>query len=157
MKNTIEIRRFAIMSLNNVGIYTYKGKKLSYLKSKGTDGLNCLYKQTFNKNVNTAYLYNRLQENTLKNGENDFVYVFANIKYGFCKIGYSTNPFKRLKEVQTGCPFPLMIIAKYKGNRTMETLLHRKYKSYKVRNRGEWFYFKGNLKDSILKSNNCLI
>lgn len=76
-----------------------------------------------------------------------FVYVIGNEHMKICKIGYSVNPHKRISAIQTGCPYPIEIIAIVKGSREMEKALHRKYVMYKTS--GEWFRYEGKLKESI--------
>jgi len=88
------------------------------------------------------------QDYTLKRGLfNGFVYVIGNIEFGFVKIGYSTNPNKRLSGIQTGCPFKLEILKVYNGNLQLEKALHKKYKEYNTN--GEWFRLEGKLKESL--------
>ena len=96
----------------------------------------------FSSNDAKEYL-NRV---TLENGA---VYAIGNIKHGFVKIGYSNNPEKRIKQIQTGCPFPVTIIRTWQGmGRKEEKLMHRAYSKYKTV--GEWFKIEGSLKHELL-------
>lgn len=65
----------------------------------------------------------------------------------FVKIGYSRDPNKRLKKLQTGNPVKMKIIATLPGAYKTEDGLHEAYRKLKVR--GEWFKYKGNLKDGV--------
>ena len=60
-------------------------------------------------------------------------------KVRFIKIGISNNPSKRLKQLQTGCPFPIKIIKKFEVSNAeeIETALHNKLSFYN--SSGEWF------------------
>lgn len=53
------------------------------------------------------------------------------------KIGFSTDPDKRLRELQTGSPFKLRLVKTYPGNRALERRLHGLFSD--VRLHGEWF------------------
>ena len=58
------------------------------------------------------------------------------------KIGKATDPAKRLKELQTGCPYPLSIAAQIKCRSDrhallVEQLAHSYFAAY--RTHGEWF------------------
>lgn len=68
-----------------------------------------------------------------------FIYAISNGTN--IKIGYSKNPIKRLKQLQTGCVDKLSIIHKIevddKKVKIVETLIHKKLSSYKIS--GEWY------------------
>lgn len=53
------------------------------------------------------------------------------------KIGYSIDPKKRLKSLQTASPVKLKLVKAIPGNRDTERNLHRRFKKYRIR--GEWF------------------
>jgi hypothetical protein len=55
----------------------------------------------------------------------------------FTKVGYSTNPHARVKQLQTAHPNPLKIVALFEAERDMEVLLHEELEAYHVR--GEWY------------------
>ena len=48
---------------------------------------------------------------------NDDLYIIQSDKTGMIKIGRSKNPQKRLKQLQTGNPNKLKLIASFKGER----------------------------------------
>jgi hypothetical protein len=56
---------------------------------------------------------------------------------GYCKIGYSSTPEKRLSELQVGSPHPLTMVGVAPGTRDDEVQLHMKYADFWIR--GEWF------------------
>ena len=55
------------------------------------------------------------------------------------KIGYSTNVERRLKQLSTGNPNILTVIALLGGDKRLEKELHFKFRHYRI-NR-EWFNF----------------
>lgn len=58
----------------------------------------------------------------------------------FVKIGWAIDPTKRVKELQTGCPHELTILATLHGTQVEEFELHRRFAAYRVRHNGEWFH-----------------
>jgi len=66
-----------------------------------------------------------------------FVYFIREEKSGLIKIGYSDNPQKRLKSLQTGQTKDLEIIMSVKGGVKLEAVLHKAFDCWRVR--GEWF------------------
>lgn len=80
-----------------------------------------------------------MSETSLTVGEHEsFVYfilapAYKRIKIGFC----SGNPYGRLAELQTGCPERLVLIGFVRATRSLESNLHRKYRT--DRTFGEWF------------------
>lgn len=76
------------------------------------------------------------------------LYVIGNKSKDVCKIGISTNPDKRLKQLQTGCPYKLSILAIVKGmDYESERNLHKRYSEYRIN--GEWFRIRGEIKKLI--------
>lgn len=64
------------------------------------------------------------------------------------KIGISKNPYKRLKQLQTGHPKTLKLIKifHYEVNgkiteKMMEKRIHYLLRQFRTRYNGEWFYF----------------
>lgn len=59
------------------------------------------------------------------------------------KVGISTSPVRRLKEIQTNCPFPVTLSAVYASDnaRVFETKLHDRFDEYRADRGGgsEWF------------------
>lgn len=56
---------------------------------------------------------------------------------GHIKIGYSRNPQARRLELETGCPYPLKVIAFYPAPQQLEFYLHHLFRA--DRETGEWF------------------
>lgn len=62
----------------------------------------------------------------------------------FLKIGKTSGaPDSRIKELQTGCPFPMQLVAHLPGGLRKERELHRKFDEYRAH--GEWFRHEGRL------------
>jgi len=61
------------------------------------------------------------------------------IEFPYTKIGMSANPRRRLKKIQTGCPWELLIMGQIKTNNMvmLEGIIQDIYHDYRVR--GEWF------------------
>lgn len=70
----------------------------------------------------------------------------------YIKIGYSSNPEQRLKELQVGNPHKLKLVNTMPGDSKTELSLHKLYDSKRVH--GEWFRYEGDLKRSIISINN---
>jgi len=68
-----------------------------------------------------------------------FVYLIQSQEDGYYKIGVSTNPKKRLKQLQTGNSSELKFIEVYECDFAdkVERTLHRRYTH--LRKEGEWF------------------
>jgi predicted GIY-YIG superfamily endonuclease len=70
-----------------------------------------------------------------------FIYVIAADEQGPVKIGFSNDPNRRLKELQTGYPKPLTLWHQQefspKQAKLMEQMIHKTLK-YR-RSHGEWF------------------
>ena len=68
----------------------------------------------------------------------EYVYLIYN-SMGNTKIGISTRPSQRLKNLQIGSAYELKLLATRESDKapTLEKSLHEKYEKYHVR--GEWF------------------
>lgn len=66
-----------------------------------------------------------------------FIYFMQGQCGGPIKIGCSSSPEKRLKELQTGYPDTLVLLLMIPGNEAIERALHRQFKASKLK--GEWF------------------
>ena len=129
-------------------IYRCNGK--TYGCSKHIDILS-LYEKVFESNPIADY--HKYIEN-LVNKRDGYIYVIGNKEYKLCKIGFSKNVFKRIKSIQTGCPFELEIFCVVYGDYVMEKKLHRKYQNLKMN--GEWFKYEGELEKSIIKTESVI-
>lgn len=69
----------------------------------------------------------------------------------FVKIGVAADPIVRLKELQTGNPFPLKIAATIPGCFSTEKELHRVFERFRLE--GEWFRYDGHLRACIESCN----
>lgn len=80
-----------------------------------------------------------------------YLYIIGNEVENICKIGISGNPSKRLKQLQTGCPYKLTILAVVGSfDYESEKNLHNRYKDYRLN--GEWFRIKGEIRTIIEQS-----
>lgn len=68
-----------------------------------------------------------------------FVYALGTMDLDRVKIGYSRDPWERLRDLQQGCPDPLRILAVMPGGYKEEQGLHRLFGAYRLRANGEWF------------------
>lgn len=66
-----------------------------------------------------------------------YVYFVEAKNLGLVKIGFSKDPSKRLKDLQTGSPDELEGLFTFPGTKQKEKELHRKLHRFRVR--GEWF------------------
>lgn len=151
-------RRYATNRLKSHGITKIKGSALTQLK---IGSLCKVYEEKFGKcslfnklktrkKDATCYLYYESIKGKYLSDDNDGVYIIGNLDYGVCKIGYSKNPHKRIKMIQTGCPYPVSILKYYSGiGKREERLLHKKYQRYKLQ--GEWFKIEGGIKMELIK------
>ncbi len=65
----------------------------------------------------------------------------------FIKIGFSSEPQKRIVKLQTASPFKLTLVASVPGNKRMETDLHKRFRHLK--SHGEWFRGESELRQYI--------
>lgn len=66
-----------------------------------------------------------------------FVDAFEADKAAFFKIGWSREPAKRVRHLQTGCPFRLRLRGSISGGPADEQALHRAFAPWATG--GEWF------------------
>lgn len=81
-----------------------------------------------------------------------YVYLIVEVNRGggltYGKVGYSTNPEKRVAELQTANPRPLALLYKMKGTEADEKRLHAKYRSINVLQ--EWFNLNSGTGKSLI-------
>lgn len=65
------------------------------------------------------------------------IYFIGKNWRGPVKIGFSTNPQKRLEQIQTGNPYKMRILYLAVGSFYMEKRLHKLFKKHRYQ--GEWF------------------
>lgn len=76
-----------------------------------------------------------------------FVYFIRAGRTANVKIGYATDPYKRVDGMQTGNPHPLYLIGYIPGDMNDEFEWHTRWRAMHVR--GEWFQLKQGLRDAI--------
>lgn len=82
------------------------------------------------------------------------IYVIACTKTKTCKIGYSNNPQKRLKELQVANPNKLKLAKVIQGTINEEQTLHKTFEHLRLS--GEWFQFGSELKNYFQITNEDL-
>lgn len=87
----------------------------------------------------------------MRGGEH--LYIVQSHTTGAFKVGRSSDPERRLGELQTGSPYLLRIILVLEGQGHRELSLHRRLREYRAKGvvKGEWFIEPGlaNLPDDI--------
>ncbi len=68
------------------------------------------------------------------------IYCIKQAGLPICKIGYSIDPNKRLKQLQTGSASRLKILYVIEGDQVFEREIHEKFKQYRLLG-GEWFQY----------------
>jgi len=76
------------------------------------------------------------------------VYFIQQGHSGPVKIGYSSNPRKRIQELQTGSAERLYLLGSIEGDKTKENTLQNYFRKDKMQ--GEWFKPSDSLMDYIL-------
>jgi hypothetical protein len=84
---------------------------------------------------------------TLRQLRPTLVYVIGAASGGPVKIGHSRSPEDRLRTIQTGCPWPVSILASAPGGAAAERRLHDRFANYRI---GEWFDLPSYLRDEII-------
>jgi len=134
----IKVNR-ALRKLKKVKIKEYNGIELRMLHA---DELFDLYLKTFDEPIATR------SRKVVSSKFDGYVYIIGNLDHKVCKIGFAKRPLARLSQLQTGCPYKLVLFKEYLGNIPMEKRLHKKYEEYKLH--GEWFEIRDKLKKVIL-------
>ncbi len=65
------------------------------------------------------------------------VYLIGSPDSSLVKIGWTDNPKRRLRDLQTGSPVLLQLLAVFEGGPIVEADLHRRFAD--KRRHGEWF------------------
>ena len=68
-----------------------------------------------------------------------FVYFIEDIATGNIKIGFSTRPESRLRDLQTGCSGTLKLLLAIPGTKSDERDFHRRFYRDRIREDSEWF------------------
>ena len=98
----------------------------------------------FHKGYTGAFI--RLTESCKKPGR--FVYFIEAVGLHRIKIGVSDNPEKRIKQLSTGSPVELKLIATIAGDSSLEKELHDRFKHLKQDK--EWFHLTKELNEYIM-------
>jgi len=70
------------------------------------------------------------------------LYIMQIEKTGAIKIGVSKNPEKRIKQLQTSCPYKIKMILRIEKRADLEKQLHDRLKKFRTtRSNQEWFDF----------------
>jgi hypothetical protein len=77
-------------------------------------------------------------------------FIFQKGDNSKCKVGYSKNPEKRLKQLQTGNPDKLYIYKTVKGGKNEEDMLHDYLEDVRIGNT-EWFKISKKEVDDAIK------
>lgn len=67
------------------------------------------------------------------------IYFILDRAAGLVKIGFASDPWRRLSQVQTHNAAPLEIVALCEGDMADEAVMHQRFATSRVR--GEWFTF----------------
>lgn len=81
-------------------------------------------------------------EKNLKKGQT-YLYGIIDENEKYIKIGRSKNPYKRLKGIQTGCPYDLRIKFLARGGPLVESVFHKRLKDF--HKAGEWFHYNSSV------------
>lgn len=85
----------------------------------------------------------------------NFLYIIGNNDHNMFKVGISNDPNKRIKGIQTGCPFPLSILKKYNLN-SYSSIVEKKIHTFLDKDKevkslmGEWFSCKLDKIDKLV-------
>ena len=82
-----------------------------------------------------------------KKTDTKLVYFAEKVGAGLVKIGVSDDPFRRVRKLKSESTYPLHLICVADGGYSQETRLHNQFNAYRMG--GEYFYFRGDLRDSI--------
>ena len=75
---------------------------------------------------------------------NRYVYMMHMPMFGYYKIGFSNDPIKRFKAIETNIPFKLHLVFTMRDESasSIESSMHCKYSDYRIK--GEWFELDNN-------------
>lgn len=76
------------------------------------------------------------------------IYVIEAAGSDCVKIGFSRDTASfRLSQLQTGCPFELVVLGSMPGTQADEKSIHHQFRKYRIR--GEWFRVEGPISEFI--------
>lgn len=76
-------------------------------------------------------------------------FVYFMLAGEFVKIGFSTDPLKRLPRVQWGCPLLVTLAAAHPAAQHVERDYHLRFASHAVPWAREWFRLEGDLAEYV--------
>jgi len=145
------LRRRVIKKLKSRGVFKVGGRGCNLCKTKELVSKYFEVYQLSKQQQDEFHKSLGLKENFFDNRYKEhevYVYFIGNTKEGYVKIGHSNNPNKRLKSIQTGCPFRVDILHTIDdADIDVEKQLQKKFKLYNTV--GEWFRYEGELKNYL--------
>lgn len=82
---------------------------------------------------------------SVNDAEMQFVYLIHSKENNTVKIGNSSDPKKRLKQLQTGNNNTLTLIGLIKGDQSLERSIHKMFGDKRIK--GEWFTYTKEIED----------
>ena len=135
----IDFLKYIVLDAKRVSEETKKHCTGILISMINVDSSRILFEEIL-KGYHTQF-YSRPKDNILANSElvedGSFVYLIKNLTTGNLKIGYSTNPCKRLIGLQQSTDCELKLLGFFEGTTLDEQTLLEKYSQYQIR--GEWF------------------
>lgn len=71
--------------------------------------------------------------------ETGYVYFIQGEQGGPVKIGWTTNILSRIRSLQTGYPYKLILLGSMRGEPKVEARLHRRFRAERISEDREWF------------------
>jgi len=90
--------------------------------------------------------YTGFRDNRRKDAEG-YIYFLLAEDTGLVKIGFTVDPGRRIRALQTSSPVKLTLLGKVPGDRWREERFHLVFRD--LREHGEWFRLEGKLKEFI--------
>lgn len=87
-----------------------------------------------------------------KEGDDGYVYLIGSDYDSPVKVGFSLNPWSRVKEISTGSHEELSVLLTFKASKKTESQLHRFFKDFRTRN--EWFRLPKDVIDVLIRHAN---
>lgn len=69
------------------------------------------------------------------------LYIIQSNITGAVKVGRGIQPSHRIKELQTGSPYQLKLLAEFPNQGHMEMAMHQLLAPYRLKSKGEWFSY----------------
>ena len=84
-----------------------------------------------------------------------YIYIIWAIGSGTVKIGKSNNPHSRVRQIQTGCPHKVIMLAAFPEITDLsERRMHQTLKHLRTESKTEWFYMDDAIIDIVNLANN---